>query len=94
MRTSDSALTLGNRQLPPIFSSLNQTRTTMRVETPALLFCMNGEIASKEHFAIPDTAADRFDNTLLSDAERVQTGRTNAIRLFNLDLEQAEVLSW
>lgn len=34
-----------------------------------------------------EDAANWFDNTPLSDAERLQIGRTNAIQLFNLDLE-------
>ena len=34
-----------------------------------------------------EDAANWFDNTPLSDAERLQIGRTTAIQLFNLDLE-------
>ncbi len=34
-----------------------------------------------------EDAADWFDNAPLSDAERLQIGRTNAIKLFNLELK-------
>jgi 2,3-dihydroxybenzoate decarboxylase len=35
-----------------------------------------------------DDAANWFDNTPLSDADRLRIGRTNAIKLFNLNLER------
>jgi 2,3-dihydroxybenzoate decarboxylase len=34
-----------------------------------------------------DDAANWFDNTPLSDAERLKIGRTNAIKLFKLNLK-------
>ena len=35
-----------------------------------------------------DDAANWFDNTPFSDADRLRIGRTNAIQLFNLNLER------
>ena len=35
-----------------------------------------------------DDAANWFDNTPLSDADRLRIGRTNAIQLFNLNLQR------
>jgi predicted TIM-barrel fold metal-dependent hydrolase len=34
-----------------------------------------------------EDAANWFDKTPLTDAERLQVGRTNAIKLFKLDLK-------
>jgi hypothetical protein len=34
-----------------------------------------------------EDAASWFDKTPLTDAQRLQIGRTNAIKLFNLDLK-------
>jgi 2,3-dihydroxybenzoate decarboxylase len=37
-------------------------------------------------FETMEDAANWFDNTPISEAQRLQIGRTNAIRLFKLDL--------
>jgi len=45
---------------------------------------MNGKVGLEEHFAIP--AARWFDAASISEADRLKIGRTNAVKLFNLDL--------